>query len=278
MLQYLKKRKLTIILIFATLFLGAFLLAGLFADAIAAKFLFHPWKPAASWKATSEHCEEVHFASVDGSMLHGLYFPCENARGVALYSHGNGDIVKSCEALGEFLREEFQLSVLVYDYRGYGLSEGQPTASGVLQDARAARRFLAERENVAETEIIQIGFSLGGAVAVDLASLDGAKALIVISSFTSLPDMSERLFPFFPAGFFLREQLKSVEKIENCSCPVLISHGTRDQVIPYHQGQELFQAAREPKTFFTAEGGEHSFEWTPEYVETLRTFLESVSL
>lgn len=249
-----------------------------FGDNIASFIIFHPWTPAADWKATAERCEEVRFETADGGVLHGLYFPHENSRGVVLYSHGNGDNVKTCEHLGTLYRERLGVSILIYDYRGYGFSEGKPTARGILEDGRAARKFLAQRENVEESEILQMGFSLGGAVAIDLASRDGARGLIVQSSFTSLVDMGKKLFPVLPVGLFLREKLDSRKKIGDFHGPVFISHGTRDSVVPYKQGESLYRSANEPKTFYPVEEGDHTPPPEEFYLSEIRQFLDGFLL
>ena len=261
-------------------FLCLLLLGGslvcIFADRIAAFLLFHPWKPNADWQPTTPNSESVQFPTADGSMLDAIYFPCEHAKGIVLYSHGNGDTLKNLETLADFYRKEFQVSILIYDYRGYGRSEGKPTASGILEDGRAAREWLANREQIDASEIIQMGFSLGGAVAIDLAALDGARGLILQSTFTSLPDMASEILPFLPARLLLRQQLDGVKKIRQYKGPLLLSHGTADQTIPYQQGQKLYRAAGGAKTLYTVEDGFHSPPSEEEYFDLVRHFLESL--
>ena len=259
-------------------FLGLLLLGVLplcvFADRIAAFLLFHPWKPNANWQPTAPNSESVRFPTADGSLLDAIYFPCEHAKGIVLYSHGNGEILKNLEPIADFYRQEFQISILIYDYRGYGRSEGKPTASGILEDGRAARKWLADRAQIDASEIIQMGFSLGGAVAIDLAAFDGAKGLILQSTFSSLPDCASEIFPFLPARWLLHQQLHSAEKIKQYTGPLLLSHGTADRTISYRQGQKLYQATGGPKTLYTVENGCHSPPSDDEYHELVRQFLE----
>lgn len=271
------KKKTKIVLALALgLFLAGICLVCLFADRVAAVALFHPWKPEPGWNPSTANCELVKFETADGSTLEGLYFPCENSSGTILYSHGNGDILKNCEWLGNSYREEFNVSILIYDYRGYGRSEGNPTAPGILEDGRAGMKWLAEREGIEESEIIQMGFSLGGSVAIDLASREGARGLIVQSTFSSLPDIAVAKIPFIPAGLILHEQLNSIGKIESYKGPLFLSHGTADRVIPYFQGERLYGAANEPKTLYTIENGPHSPPDDAEYFSAIRDFIENL--
>ena len=261
--------------VLALFLLGAISLCA-FADWFAAFLLFHPWKPNADWKPTTPHCEAVHFPTADGSRLDAIYFPCENAKAIVLYSHGNGETLKSLEPLGEFYRKRYQISILMYDYRGYGRSEGKPTASGILEDGRAARKWLAEREEINPSEIVQMGFSLGGTVAIDMASLDGARGLILQSTFSSLPDMGSVKLPFLPVRQLLHEPLDAAAKIQQYHGPLLLSHGTFDGTIPYWQGQKLYFATGGPKTLFTVENGGHVPPQGAEYDEHFVRFLEEL--
>jgi fermentation-respiration switch protein FrsA (DUF1100 family) len=159
--------------------------------------------------------------------------------------------------------------VLIFDYRGYGQSEGQPSIAGILDDARAARAWLARREGIGEREVVLVGHSLGGAVAVDLAAADGAKALVVRGSFTSLPEVAGEHVSWLPAGWMLSDTLDSRAKIATFAGPTLIAHGDADTLIPFHHGEELFQAAAGPKKFVRLAGAGHNDLPGPEYQREL---------
>jgi fermentation-respiration switch protein FrsA (DUF1100 family) len=142
-------------------------------------------------------------------------------------------------------RDRLNASVLVFDYRGYGKSEGTPSEAGLLADARAARRWLAARTGVAERDIVVVGKSLGGGVAVDLAAKDGARALILESTFPSLPEVAAHHVPWLPTHWLMNTRLNSVAQIGNYHGPLLQSHGDADRTIPYEMGRKLFDAANE---------------------------------
>ena len=249
------------------------------ADWIARIFLFHPRKY--THDISTATFREVYFQNSKKQTLHGCYFPYQKIDpqgipiGTILYNHGNGENVSRLLDWAEQMRSDFRCNVLLYDYAGYGKSKGKPTAPGILDDGFAAMNFLVKQEGISTDQIILYGFSLGGSIAVDLASKHEVKALIIESSFTSLGDMGRKMFPLFPVEYFLWEQLSSMEKIGNVRCPVFISHGRSDQVVPFSQGERLFKAANEPKTFYIPPEGmdHHSAPHSEEHYEALRQFI-----
>ena len=164
---------------------------------------------------------------------------------------------------------------MMFDYRGYGRSKGVPTVQGILQDARAAANILAEKAGVQQEELVLIGRSLGGAVMIDLAAELQPSGLIVECTFPSLKEVASihyrKLSWIVPAG-----KLNSAERLAQYEGPFLQSHGTLDRVIPFHLGQQLFDAANDPKTFITIPNGNHNTPQSAEYYEALNEFLASL--
>jgi fermentation-respiration switch protein FrsA (DUF1100 family) len=195
---------------------------------------------------------------------------------VVLFCHGNGGNVACWGWVPHLYRDRLGASVLVFDYRGYGKSEGTPTEAGILADARAARRWLAKRTGVAEGDIVVAGKSLGGGVAVDLAARDGARALILESPFTSLTEVAVHHLPWLPARWLMNTRLDSLALIGWYDGPLLVSHGDADRTVPYEMGQRLFEAANYPKSFVTIPGGGHNDLPGREYAEILDQFLASL--
>ncbi|MCE9563475.1 MAG: alpha/beta hydrolase [Planctomycetes bacterium] len=237
--------------------------------------------PAGDW-TLDPRVEDVWIDSTDGVRLHGWFAdrllkkrppgPGE----VVLFTHGNGGNVTARRHVIELFRDKMDATVLVFDYRGYGRSGGKPTETGVLEDARAARRWLAAHTGVREADIILAGHSLGGGVAVDLAAKDGARALILEGTFTNLPDVAASIVPLLPVRMVMQTSLNSVEKIQAYHGPLLQVHGDADEIVPYRLGVKLFNAANEPKQFVTIPGGDHNHHYTPEYIATLDKFLSSL--
>ncbi|MEM7314887.1 MAG: alpha/beta hydrolase [Planctomycetota bacterium] len=221
--------------------------------------------------------EDIHFESADGTKLHGWYFENPQARGHLLFCHGNGDMVPWLGGFGQEMRDRYGLSVFVFDYRGYGLSEGKPFEKGVLEDSEAARKWFANKCGIPIDEVILMGQSLGGGVAVHLAANGGAKGLILQCTFDTLTETSAYHYPWLPVRTLMRNRYDSISKIGQYQGPLLQSHGTADNVVPYELGQKLFAAANEPKQFFTLEYGGHSAPENPKYDTLLEVFLFEIT-
>jgi fermentation-respiration switch protein FrsA (DUF1100 family) len=232
--------------------------------------------PIGDWTPDQIEPEDAHFQAADGTQLHGWFLEHPDPVGVALYCHGNsGNVAIHADILKE-LRDAHRLSVLAVDYRGYGRSEGRPYEAGLVQDARAARAWLAQRAGIPETEVILIGRSLGGGVAVQLAAADSCRGLVIERSFTSLPDVARHAHPWLVARFVMQNRFYSRDAIANYHGPLLVFHGTADELIPYEQGVQLFEAANEPKRFVTLVGVGHNDTLPAEYHHALDEFLASL--
>lgn len=237
--------------------------------------VYHPRAyPDGDW--TPESGIEDAWFEADGHKLHGWFAEAKGPRAVVLYAHGNAGNVSDLRYVLQLYRDKMNASVLVFDYRGYGRSEGVPSEEGVLVDARAARKWLAARTNVREQDIVLVGRSLGGGVAVDLAAKDGARGLILESTFTSLPDAAAGQFPLLPYRSVMHSRLDSLSKIPNYHGPLLQLHGDADRLVAYDVGRKLFTAANEPKQFVTVPGGGHSLSLSPRYLDALDQFLGSL--
>lgn len=239
--------------------------------------IFFPMRyPDGEWQPLGLPLEDAWFHADDGVRLHGWYVACEEPRAVVLFCHGNaGNVTHRAEQM-RALRELAGVSVLVFDYRGYGRSDGKPNEPGLLADARAARAWLAQRAGISEPEIVVMGRSVGGAVAVDLASRDGARALVLESTFTSIPEMAAYHYPWLPFRRLIRNRFDSLAKIADYRGPLLQSHGDADSIVPYRFGRRLFDAANEPKKFVTQSAGDHNDPQDQRYYSTLIAFLDAL--
>ena len=202
--------------------------------------------------------EDVWIEASDGTRLHGWYVEAQDheiAR--MLFLHGNaGNISHRLENVYLLCREG--ISVFIVDHRGYGKSEGRPNEQGLYMDADASLRHLLEERGTPGERVVVFGRSLGGAVAVDLASRHEIGALILESTFTSVVDLASVFFPFLPMGHILHTRFASIEKIGGVTCPKLHIHGSADELIPYDNGRRLFEAAPEPKRFYEIPGASHN--------------------
>lgn len=232
--------------------------------------------PSGDWKEEAELFEEVHFTSRDDVKLCGWYCEHPSPRAYVLFSHGNAGNIAGRRYLLPYFRDELGCSILIYDYRGYGKSEGTPTEEGVLLDGRAARDWLAKRNDVAPTDITLVGGSLGGSIAVDMAAKDGARGLVLVSTFSSIPDVAQNHIWWAPIRGLMTVSLHSEAKIADYHGPLLQTHGDADRVVAYALGQKLFEAANEPKQFIKNPGGGHSDAPTEEFTTALDQFLDEL--
>ncbi|MGQ0633409.1 MAG: alpha/beta hydrolase [Planctomycetaceae bacterium] len=239
--------------------------------------VFHPQKyPKGNWNPAHLDVEDAWFRAKDGTALHGWYCRHPDPVAVVLFAHGNAGNVTSQTDTLRLLHDRHRLSVMTFDYRGYGRSDGAPDESGILQDARAARAWLADRESIDKSDVVLIGQSLGGGVMVDLAARDGARGLVLASTFTSLPDVAAHHIPIMSPQSVMRNRLDSLSKISEYRGPLLQIHGDRDGVVPYKLGRKLFDAANEPKQFVTNRGCGHNDPLSEEGQVQLDRFLASL--
>ncbi len=227
--------------------------------------------PGGNWAPEGLAFEDAWFEAPDGVRLHGWFAEAPRPRAVVLYAHGNGGNVTSLRPALRFFPESLRTSILVFDYRGYG-----PSEEGILADARAARRWLARRAGVAEGDVVLLGRSLGGGVAIDLAARDGARGLILENTFTSVPDVAVSHAGGLPVGWLFSTRLDSLAKVRDYRGPLLMTHGDDDRVVPFALGEKLFAAANEPKQFVRVPGGGHNDPPSQEYLWALDRFLGSL--
>lgn len=198
--------------------------------------------------------EDVTFRTPDGLALNGWYIASGDAPFTILFCHGNaGNIMHRLDTLALF--QSLGLNCLVFDYRGYGKSEGRPTEVGTYRDARAAYDWLTQTKGIPADRIVLLGRSLGGSIAAHLAGQVEARALVVESAFTSFPDMAARMYPYMPTRPFARFRYNTRAHLAKARCPVLVMHSREDKLVPFEFGRRLFDAAPEPRRFVEIRGG-----------------------
>lgn len=200
---------------------------------------------------------EVWLTTQDNVRLNAYYLVNDSSPKALLWLHGNAEnIGYGLARLSVYSR--LGVSVLALDYRGYGKSEGSPDEAGVYLDADAAYQYLVEQLRLQPENVVILGHSLGGAVAVDLASRRKCGGLVVVSSFTTGREMARRMFLLPGLEYLPKSRFDSLAKIAQVRAPVLVVHGTRDETVPFSMGQRLFEAAPEPKWFYPVEGATHN--------------------
>jgi fermentation-respiration switch protein FrsA (DUF1100 family) len=219
--------------------------------------------------------ETIWIRTEDGETLHGWWIPSDDARGAAIVFHGNaGSISHRIEYAAMFHRLRY--GTLLVEYRGYGRSTGSPSEEGTYHDAAAAWRWLVEGKGTRPGDIVLFGESLGGAVAARLAARESPRALILTSTFTSIPDLAAELYRFIPARLLSRYRYDTLEALSRVNAPVLVAHSRADDIIPFSHGERLFAAAREPKQWLELAGGHNDgFIFTrSEWLHAVGVFLD----
>lgn len=248
-----------------------------------ASVTFHPERAAAGglWRVPVG-AQEVWFQTADGLKLYGWLFRAGErpARATVIFFHGNGGNVSYCDWVGETLAER-GLDVLLFDYRGYGRSEGDLSGErGLYADADAAYDFVTKDLGVPAGRVALYGQSLGTAAATDVASRRECGALVLESGLSSAGDMAGTILPWLPrfARGLTHNKFDSVSKLKRVGCPVLVVHGDRDEIIPPEQGRKLFEAAPEPKRLRIIEGAGHndlSAAGGRMYIDSLADFVKA---
>ena len=191
--------------------------------------------------------EKVVLRTEDGLKLSAWFIPAENARQTILFCHGNaGNISHRLDTANIF--NELGVNCLLFDYRGYGNSQGKPTEEGTYLDAEAAWDWLIKR-GIEPEQIIIFGRSLGGSIASHLAAKVHPSGLVLESNFTSYVDLGLKFYPYMPIRLFARFDYNAIDHIRKIDCPILIIHSRNDEVIPFEFGLKLYDAAKEPKEF-----------------------------
>ncbi|MGE3805911.1 MAG: alpha/beta hydrolase [Gemmataceae bacterium] len=244
-------------------------------QALEQALLFHPAPYPKSWLPPPNGfpVEDVWLQSADGDRLHAWWVAQPCSRGAILYLHGNAGNVSHWLASAYMLSKQLGESLLIVDYPGYGRSTGTPSEEGCYAAARAARDWLVNAKQVAQRDVILFGQSLGGGVATQLAMEQPPRALVLVKTFTSIPDVAKKSWISSASASLVKNRFASIDKVGKCRCPVFVAHGDQDRVIPLAQGQQLYKAARQPKQFLLLKGSGHNDLLPMSFYGELRGFL-----
>jgi fermentation-respiration switch protein FrsA (DUF1100 family) len=220
--------------------------------------VFQPARyPEGNWDPAGFEFEDAWFTAADGTRLNGWYCHVDKPAAALLFAHGATGNLSRHASLLRSLRDRHRVATLVFDYRGCGKSDGEPDERGILDDARAARAWLARRANVAENDVVLMGQSLGGALSVELAAADGARGLILVDMITSLRELASQKIALLPAWLTTRDGLDTTAQLGKYRGALLQIHGDADRIVPLARAQKLFAAANEPKRLLVRRGGDH---------------------
>ena len=261
----------------AGVIVGGYLIILLLLYLFQTNMVYHPTKKL--WTDPSKAgfvFEDVSFQSSDGLTLHGWLVPADSNNPTVLYCHGNaGNISGRMETIR--LLHDLGLNVFIFDYRGYGQSEGSPSEQGTYNDALAAWNYLRFDQGLESDNIIVMGRSLGGSIASWLGARKSPAALIVESTFTSAADLANEIYPWLPVRQLIKYEYRTKNYIRKVKVPIFMAHSREDQVVPFQHGEALFKIAPDPKNFVELRGshGTGFLDSGKKYREALQQFLET---
>src|SRR5262245_53826019 len=197
------------------------------------RLLYHPTHCSKDhYERPPAPLQDIELNTPAGPRMHARWCPHPGARGAVLYCHGNAGNVDGRAGVVKELWEALGESVLIFDYPGYGYSEGKPTEAGCYAAADAAYDWLTRVQKIPPDNILICGESLGGGVAVDLASRRPHRALVLVRTFTSAADVGQALFPLLPVQLLMTNRFDSLRKIGSCTRPVFIAQADGDRLVP----------------------------------------------
>jgi uncharacterized protein len=244
-------------------------------SALANWLVFRPTPHTKFWdNPPNARVQDVEW-QIPGGRIHAWWCPTEPwdpSQGALLYFHGVGGNLSHRGPGITRWQQELGAAVLILDYPGYGRSTGRPTEAGCYAAADAAYDWLTGPQRVAGERVLLYGGSLGCAVAVDLAARRPHRAQVLVSPFTSVPEVARHLYPILPRRL-VPNLFDNLTKIPRCRRPVFLAHGTADRLVPFSQAERLFAAANEPKELFPMKGYDHHHTPGPEFYARLREFL-----
>lgn len=243
------------------------------------RLLYYPARASDDWVDPATiplKVEDVELTSADGTRLHAWWCPLsggESATEAMLFCHGNAGNLSHRAWLIADWHKHLRMPVLIFDYPGYGKSAGSPSEAGCYAAADAAYDWLVQEKGIPPQKILLCGESLGGGVAVDLAGRQLHRAVVLLSSFTSVPDVAQLVYPWLPVKWLMRNRFDNLGKIADCHSPLFLAHGLADTLIPPSQSERLYAAASQPKKLLLLPGHDHNTALPEEFFTSLRQFL-----
>jgi fermentation-respiration switch protein FrsA (DUF1100 family) len=240
------------------------------------RLVYHPMPSDPKMPAPPPPLEDLELQTADGVKIHARWCPHANARGVLLYCHGNAGNVEHLGRLSRDFWESLERSVLVFDYPGYGRSQGKPSEAGCYASAHAAYEWLTRVKGIAPENIVICGESLGGGVAVELASERPCQALVLIRTFTSVPDVARQNVAFSSAPAIMVNRFDSLKRIPLCRAPIFIAQADKDRLMPFAQGEQLRDACTAPVRLHRLRELDHNDPLPRAFFGELKGFLDRV--
>ena len=238
--------------------------------------LYHPFENNYSTDQANFSYEEVFIPVLNGNNLKGWFHKKDlNKKKTLVFFHGNaGDLRNRIYKLN--LIKDFDINFLIVAYRGFSGNKGKPTEVGLYEDAQSALNWLT-KQNIRENQIIIYGESLGTAVSIEVAQNKKFAGIILESPFSSMVDAGKFYYPYLPVSLLLKDRYENVKKLKNINSPILVMHGKKDKIVPFHMGKQVFEKANDPKFFYFPDNDDHMMDYNEDLLKTLSTFFKTIS-
>ena len=237
------------------------------------KLLYYPSVNSRSIYTLDHQIEEIKIPS-EKELIAWHYKKNENYKTLVFF-HGNaGDLSNRIYKLNEL--SKLNLNYLIFAYRGFNDNEGMPSEEGLYKDAENVIKWL-KTKNILENNIILYGESLGTAVAIHTAQLKNFSGIILEAPFTSMVDLGQKYYPFFPVKFLLKDKYESKKKLNLINSPVLVMHGEKDKIVPFYMGKQIFEILPSPKFSYFNEQDDHMMEYNQDLINSIKNFIDQSS-
>ena len=233
------------------------------------KLLYYPSVNSRSIYTLDHQIEEIKIPS-EKELIAWHYKKNENYKTLVFF-HGNaGDLSNRIYKLNEL--SKLNLNYLIFAYRGFNDNEGMPSEEGLYKDAENVIKWLKSK-NILENKIILYGESLGTAVAIHTAQLKNFSGIILEAPFTSMVDLGQKYYPFFPVKFLLKDKYESKKKLNLINSSVLVMHGEKDKIVPFYMGKQIFEILPSPKFSYFNEQDDHMMEYNQDLIDSIKNFI-----
>ena len=244
------------------------------------KLLYHPHSPPYfsndnSGEGLSHKFEKIKINVSEEIKLNGWFHFKDKTKKTILFLHGNaGNLDNRIYKLNWL--GNLDINYLIIAWRGYSFSDGKPTENGLYQDANSALNFLKDK-GIFDKDIILYGESLGTAIAAEIGQNKDFAGIILEAPFTSMVELGQKYYPFFPVKLLLKDKYESEKKIKNLKSPILIMHGMKDNIVPFYMGEKIFEIANEPKFKYFTDLDDHMMEYDEKLVSEIEKFINTLN-
>ncbi len=272
---YILQKKLKYMFTLVTIVIACYLLVVIFVFFYQRNLLYHPFENNYNTEEANFSYEEIFIPTSDGKKLKAWFHKKDlKKKKTLLFFHGNaGNLTNRIYKLN--LIKNLDINFLIVAYRGFSGNEGKPTEEGLYEDARDTISWLNQQE-IEDKQIVIYGESLGTGVSAEVAQNKKFAGIILESPFTSMVEAGKHYYFYLPVSLLLKDRYETIKKLKNIKIPILVMHGERDRIVPFHMGLEVFSEANEPKYSYFPKNDDHMMEYNKNLLDVLNKFLKSI--